>query len=177
MTTTIDTDGRAVGDTTPTPVLDLQPGDVIQTSWDNSDLAEVLLTTPVTRSPGSVVMVMSGGYVEQAAVDTMYQVVTGERAEQWRADRDAAARRDRFCNQLVDLIDRFRTSDLPMPDRFGRAHLGVNVDTEADVEQAAKALGVEVERSEHSIAAYLPPRDGHDLSVRFQHYQRAEVDA
>lgn len=174
MTTTIDTDGRATGQTTPTRVLDLNPGDVVEASWE--ELAEVRLVEPIAGSQKALLVIV-GGHVETVPVDQRYGVVDPARAEKFRAYQREMWRRLQLADQLDDLSRQIRNGDLPMPSTAMGAHLTVYMDTTGDVEAAAKTLGAEIERTDHAVAAVLPDVGDSDLSVRFQRYLRPEVDA
>lgn len=174
MTTTIDTDGRATGQTTATKILDLKPGDVIEASWE--ELAEVRLVEPIAGTQKAL-LVFVGGHVETVPTDARYGVVDPDRAEKWRTHQREILRRERLSGQLYDLSVRIRNGDLPMPSAAMGAHLTVYAASEEDVEQAAKKLGAEIERTDHGVAAVLPDVGDSDLSVRFQRYLRPEVDA
>lgn len=166
MTTTIDTNGRATGQTTATRVLDLKPGDVIEANWE--ELAEVRLVEPIAGTHAAL-LVFVGGHSESARVDGQYSVVDPERAEKWRTYQREILRRQRLATELEALAKQIRNGELPLPGILG-LEVTAHIDDAAAVEHAAKTLDVEIERrGEHTLAAERHLLD-RDLHVQFRAY-------
>lgn len=173
MTTTIDTDGRATGDTTATKILDLKPGDVVEASWE--ELAEVRLVEPIAGTQKALLVIV-GGHVETVPVDQRYGVVDPQRAEKFRAYQRETLRRLQLADQLDDLARQIRNGEVPLPGILG-IEVTVHIDSAAAVEQAAKALGVDVGRQgEHTMVAERRSLND-DLGIQFRAYLPPQVDA